>query len=333
MTIDTSKFNNLFEDKKVLVIGGMGFLGSNLAHALVKLNANVTILSLDKKTIFNIKGIEDDVEIITGDIRDDSLVNDIVKDKDYIFNLAAQVSYIDSINKPLLDLEINCQGQLNVLEAVKKSNPKASILFSSSRLVYGKTRSDRVSENHPTDPLSIYGAHKLVAEKYYTIYHKVHGLNTVVARIPNPYGPRQYVKDVKSGAIVGWIMKELMDGKEVKIFGKGLQKRNYIYIDDLIESFLLLITNKKATQGEIFNVGTKEVKNFREMVETAHGVVKSGSYKHVPWPRNFEKNETGDYVPDLTKIERYTGFDAKVSLQEGVKKMVDFYKENKRYYW
>ena len=333
MIKDSEKFTNHFSNKNVLIIGGMGFLGSNLAHSLVKMGANVLISSQSRKRKFNLKGIEDRVKIVSADVRDSSTVDEIVKSQDYIFNFAAQVSYIDSIKNPLLDLEINCLGHLNVLEAIKNNNPKANVLFSSSRLVYGKIKSDLVSEDHPTDPLSIYGAHKLVAEKYYTLYHKVHGLNTTIVRIPNPYGPRQQVKDMRSGAIVGWIMKELMDGKEVRIFGDGSQKRNYIYVDDLTEAFLSLITNKKAVQGEIFNVGTKEVKTFKEMVETVYAVVKNGSFKHVPWPKDFEKNETGDYVSDLSKIEKFTGFKANTSLKQGVAKMVKYYKTNKNNYW
>ncbi|PIY97312.1 MAG: hypothetical protein COY66_00240 [Candidatus Kerfeldbacteria bacterium CG_4_10_14_0_8_um_filter_42_10] len=327
------ELKRLFSNKKALVIGGLGFIGSNIAHALVGLGARVTIFSHSKKKIHNLKGIEKKVKIIIGNITNFSSVGRIMKGKDYIFNCAAQVSYLDSIRNPVLDLETNCHGQLNILEAVRKNCPKAKILFTSSRLVYGKVTTPIVSENHPTNPVSIYAAHKLVAEKYHVLYHKIHGLNTVIARIPNPYGPRQQINNMKSGAIVGWIMKELMDGEQVKIFGSGKQKRNYLFIDDLVNILLLLITDKNANRGEIFNVGTTETNTFNEMVKKVFKAVRRGSYAHIPWPKDFEKNETGDYVPDLKKVRSFTGYRVYTPLAEGVKKMIEFYKNNKKYYW
>lgn len=326
------KMQKNFDEKRCLVIGGSGFIGSNLVYMLLELGAKVTIVTRNIKKINNLHNIQDQIDLLNGDIKDQDFVNSAVQGFDYIFNLAAQVSYLDSIKYPRLDLETNCLGHLNVLEAMKNYNPSAKVLFTSSRLVYGKIKHNPVAENHPTDPLSIYGAHKLVAEKYYTIYHQIHNLNTVVVRIPNPYGPRQWIKDMHSGAIVGWIMYELMNGREVKIFGDGNQKRSYLYIDDLIEALLLLISNPKAVKGEIFNVGTSEIYSFQEMVKTIYSIIQKGSYKNVPWPKDFEKNETGDYIPNLKKIKKYTGFTAKISLTEGVQKMVDFYTANKLYY-
>lgn len=284
-----------------------------------------------RRRITSLEGIEDKINLKFGDIRDENFVTSVIKNSNYIFNLAAQVSYLDSINKPLLDLEINCRGTLNVLEGVRKFNPEAKVLFSSSRLVYGRLTTSPISEDYQTDPLSIYGIHKLMAEKYHSFYHKYHNLNTVIARIPNPYGPRQNVTDMKSGAIVGWVVNELLLGKEVKIFGEGFQKRSYVYIDDLLESLLLLIINKKALKGEVFNVGSQEIVNFKEMVETAYQVVKSGTFKNVPWPKNFEKNETGDYVPDLNKLKQFTGFTATTSLKEGIENLVLYLRSEEKH--
>lgn len=322
--MDINELKKYFYQKNILIIGGMGFLGSNVAHILVELGAIVTVLSRSNRNIENLKGIENKVTCVFGDFNDEKLIGRIIKNQDYIFNFAAQVSYLKSIEFPIEDLEANCRGHLILLEALRKIESKAHVLFSSSRLVYGKITAQKVSEEHITDPLSIYGAHKLVAEKYYSLYHKLHNLNTVIVRIPNPYGPRQSTADPQNGAIVGWILNEMMQGRKVKIFGDGLQKRSYIYIDDLVSAMLQLVANKEAIKGEVFNIGTDEVLTFKEMVQTIHEVVKKGSYKNVPWPKDYEKNETGDYIPDLSKLKKYTSFQAEIPLRLGITKMLEY---------
>ncbi len=323
-----------FSGKRILITGGAGFIGSNLAHTLVPMGAKVTILDamlpLYGGNLFNLEGIRDQIDFIEGDIRDADLMAKAVKDQDIIYNLAAQVSYIDSKEQPFLDLDINGRGHLTVLEAVKDHAPKARVLFSSSRMVYGRILTTPVTESHPTDPLSLYGIHKLLAEKYYHYYKDTFGLDTVSVRIPNPYGPRQQMKHSKY-SIVGWFVRQAMEDKTITIFGDGSQERDYLYIDDIVDAFLQLTV--KGAAGEVYNIGTHERVRFVDMVDSVLATVGSGKKELVPWPQDYEKNETGNYVADTAKIAEATGWKPSVLLKEGISAMVDYYRQNRSHYW
>ncbi len=323
-----------YKGKKVLITGGLGFIGSNIAQSLVALGAKVTILDnlapLYGGNWFNIKEITDKISTITGDIRDKDLVEKLVVDKDIIFNLAAQVSHIDSGNIPFEDLDINCRGHLTVLETCRHLNTKAKIVFSSSRLALGKILENPVTENHPANPLSLYGVHKLAAEKYYYLYHKNYGLNTAVLRITNPYGERQQIKHSKY-SIPGWFMRLAMENKTIKIFGDGKQKRDYIHISDLVEAFLAVAISPK-TAGELYNCGSGKSVEFKKMAELVVKKVGSGNIEYVPWPENYEKEETGNFETDISKIMKATDWKPEVKLEEGIARMCDYYKKNKKEY-
>lgn len=320
--------------KNVLITGGLGFIGSNLTYPLVALGARVTILDALLPPYggnrFNIHGLEKDVELVDGDIRDAELMNKIVQGKDLVFSLAGQVSYIDSKDQPFVDLDFNGRGHLTILEALRHVAPQARALFSSSRLVYGKIHTIPVREDHPTDPLSLYGIHKLLGEKYYRYYADTFGIPTVSLRIPNPYGPRQQMKHSKY-SIVGWFVRQAMENKTITIFGDGKQERDYLYIDDIVSALLALSVQGEG--GEVYNVGTHERVRFVDMVDAVLREVGSGSKEHVPWPEHYEKNETGNYIADTKKIETGTGWKPQVPLAQGVKEMVAYYKEHHAQYW
>ena len=323
-----------FNGKKVLITGGAGFLGSSLAKKLVSLGADVTIvdamLPLYGGNLFNLEAIIDRISFVEGDIRDQELMNSVVGGKDIIFNFAAQVSYLDSKEDPFLDLEFNGKGHLTVLEAVRQHAPHARILFSSSRMVYGKILTNPVAETHPTEPLSLYGIHKLLAEKYYQYFFHTFGVDTVSIRIPNPYGPGQQMKHNKY-SIVGWFVRQAMEGKAITVFGDGEQERDYLYIDDIVDAFIELAMHGEG--GEVYNIGTQERVTFGSMVDTVLAEVGSGSKIHIPWPEHYEKNETGNYIADTTKIEKITSWKPSVPLKEGIARMVKYYKENQEHYW
>lgn len=323
-----------FNGKKVLITGGAGFLGSSLAKKLVSLGADVTIvdamLPLYGGNLFNLEAIIDRISFVEGDIRDQELMNRVVAEKDIIFNFAAQVSYLDSKEDPFLDLEFNGKGHLTVLEAVRQHAPHARILFSSSRMVYGKILTNPVAETHPTEPLSLYGIHKLLAEKYYQYFFHTFGVDTVSIRIPNPYGPGQQMKHNKY-SIVGWFVRQAMEGKAITVFGDGEQERDYLYIDDIVDAFIELAMHGEG--GEVYNIGTQERVTFGSMVDTVLAEVGSGSKIHIPWPEHYEKNETGNYIADTTKIEKITSWKPSVPLKEGIARMVKYYKENQKHYW
>lgn len=333
--IRRKEYSKAFQGKRVLITGGLGFIGSNLAHALVAAGADVTILDALMAVYggnrFNIEGIEDRVRVIAGDIRDEQLMNDLVKGKDVVFNFAAQVSYIDSMKDPFLDFDMNCIGHLRVLEAVRHQAPQAKVLFSSSRLVYGKILTTPVDESHPTNPLSIYGVHKLAAEKYSRIYFDTYGVRSSVIRIPNPYGPRQQMKHAKY-SIVGWFVRQALEGKTIQVFGDGAQERDYLYISDLVDAFLRVAASDR-TDGEVYNIGTHERVRFIDMVDTILDVVGTGTKEHIPWPEHYERNETGDYIADTRKIRAAVGWETRVPLRKGIEDMVDYYRAHRAHYW
>lgn len=330
----SSDIQDFFRNKRVLITGGAGFIGSSIAQALVPLGSKVTVvdalLPLYGGNKFNLAGIEEAIEFIKGDIRDAGLMKKLVAGQDIIYNLAAQVSYIDSKEEPFLDLDINGRGHLTVLEAIREHAPLAKVMFSSSRMVYGKIRTVPVREDHPTEPLSLYGIHKLLGEKYYQYYAQTFDIDTVSIRIPNPYGSRQQMKHSKY-SIVGWFVRQAMESQTIEVFGDGTQERDYLYIDDIVDAFVHLTV--KGKKGEVYNIGTHERIRFVDMVDAVLKEVGTGSKSHIPWPEHYEKNETGNYIADTAKIEKATGWKPQVTLKDGIARMVEYYRQHHHHYW
>jgi nucleoside-diphosphate-sugar epimerase len=255
----------------------------------------------------------------------------VVPGYDYIFNLAGQVSYVDSNIEPLLDLDINCKGHLQMLEACRLENPRARLLFASSRFVYGRIEYNPVDEKHPFNCLSIYGIHKLAGEKYYRFYHEAYGLNTVSVRIANPYGPRQQMKHSKYG-IVNWFIRLALDNQPLTVFGDGLQHRDYIYNEDLAEGCLALMLSP-GTEGGVYNLGTGTAVPFIEMARLVAAAVPGTELRQVAWPQDRYFVETGDYLSDITRITAATGWRPKTTPKDGVERTVAYYREHRQEYW
>ncbi len=321
--------------KRVLITGGLGMIGSTLAHKLVECKTNITIVDahIDPygANLFNIKGIENDVDVHITDIRDKEAMKILVKDKDLIFNFAGQVSHNDSLEKPFLDADINYIGHLNVLECVRKYNPKAKILFSGSRLQFGKIKYVPVDEKHPLDPETPYAFNKTVAEAMYKYYYRQYGINCVVFRISNPYGSRCQMKHSKY-SLVNFFIHRAMDDKEITIYGNGEQIRDYIYVDDLADAMLCAASNEKSN-GEVFNVGSGVGTKFIDMAHLIIDVVKKGKIKHVSWPKNYINVETGNYITDIHKIKSVLGWSPEVKLRKGVAKTYNYYKKYGDHYF
>lgn len=325
-----------YKGKKILITGGLGMIGSNLAVELVSLGAEVSILDamlpLYGGNMFNIEEIKDKVSVNIADIRDISALNFLVKDKDIIFNLAAQVSYTDSQTDPLLDLDINCRGHLLLLEACKNYNPKAKIIFSGSRLEYGEivTR-EKIKEDHPLRPKSFYGIHKVVGEFYHLMYFKLHGIRTVAFRIANPYGIRHHMKHSKYG-IVNFFIKKAMEGEVIQIFGEGNQLRDYIYVEDLVNG-MLAAGISEAGDGEVFNLGCGNSISFYEMAQTVIDVVGKGYIEKIQWPENYRIIEGGDFECDISKAMTLLEWKPSYDIKTGIEKTVAFYDKYKNHYW
>lgn len=306
---------------KVLVFGGLGFMGINLVHRLWKEENDVTIFS-NMPAKGNLKSLG--IEVIVGDIRNRDDVNLAVLGQDVIFNLAGRSGQVDSLKNPILDLEVNCNGLLNVLESVKEKNPEAKVIFPGSRLQFGRPKYIPVDERHPMEPTSIYGLQKLLGEKYHLLYHKVHMLKTFVLRFSNPYGPHQ-----KDGTVAynffNLFIDKAMNGETLTVFGEGDQLRDYIYIDDLVDS-LLAAAKLDNFDEAVLNIGSGVGTRFSDMAKTVVEIVGKGNVEHVPWPTEFSTVETGAYVTDITKAKKTLNWEPRTNISDGIKKTVDFYK-------
>jgi UDP-glucose 4-epimerase len=328
-------YERSFEKKRVLITGGLGFIGSNLAHKLVELNAEVTIVdSLVPQyggNIYNVHDIIDKVRINIADIRDIYSMNFLVQNRDYIFNLAGQVSHVSSMKDPFLDLEINSRAQLTILEACRHNNPDAKIVFAGTRGQYGRPNYLPVDERHPIHPVDVNGINKAAGEQYHILYNNIYGIRATSLRLTNTYGPRHSMKSSEQ-SFLNWFIRLAIDGEKIKIFGDGEQKRDFNYIDDAMRAFLMVAASDKSN-GEVFNLGSWEPISIIEVTKLLLEVTKTGSYEFLPFPQDRRKIEIGDFWGDFSKIRTFFGWEPKVPLKEGLARTVEFYLKNKDHYW
>ncbi len=334
--------NNFYQSKRILITGGLGFIGSNLAIKLVELGAKVEIVDAlipaYGGNLFNIESIKNKVKVVKGDIRDKKTVDRLVKDKDIIFNLAGTLSHIDSMTDPMTDLEINCRAQLSLLESVRKLNPAAKIVFAGTRNQYGKAQYLPVDENHPQEPTDINGINNIAAEKYHLMYTQVYGIKTVSLRMTNTFGPRHQMKHPRQG-VLNWFIRNILDGKKVVLFGDGKQIRDVNYLDDVIAA-LLLVGQSSNGWGEAYNLGgipislLDFVKNTIEIVKSVQNEVRPRRRIVLrPFPNDRKQIEVGDYIANWDKMKKTYGWKPEVSIEDGIKKTLEYYSRNKKYYW
>jgi UDP-glucose 4-epimerase len=323
-----------FQGKNVLITGGIGFIGSNLAHRLVTLGANVLLVdSLIPEyggNMFNIADIRDQVQVNIADVRDEYGMRYLVQGQDYIFNLAGQVSHTDSMSDPYTDLEINGRSQLSLLEACRHGNPKAKIIFASTRQIYGKPEYLPVDERHPQQPVDVNGVNKMAGEWYHIVYNQAYDLKTVSLRLTNTYGPRLRIIDGRQTFIGLWL-RLLLEGKPLQIFGDGLQVRDFNYVDDVVES-LLLAAFHDAANGQIYNLGGDDPINLKNLAELMIELNGGGSYEITPFPADRKRIDIGDFYGDYRKIRSKLGWQPQVDLREGLKRTFAYYKEHWQHY-
>jgi UDP-glucose 4-epimerase len=313
-----------------MITGGLGFIGSNLAHRLVSLGANVLLVdSLIPEyggLLFNIAGIEDRVRVNVADVRQRTTMNYLVRDREIIFNLAGQVSHIDSMLDPYNDLEINCRSQLTVLEACRRNNPNTKVVYAGTRQVYGKPDRLPVDENHLVRPTDINGINKVAGEYYHLVYNNVFGVRACSLRLTNIYGPRQLIRHNRQG-FIGWFIRTVIENKEIQIFGDGTQLRDFVFAEDAAEAFLHAGANE-ACNGHVFNVGGDQPISHLELVKLLIDVARTGSYRLVEWPPDKKAIDIGSFFADSTKFRELTGWAPQVSLREGLSKTVAYYREH-----
>ncbi|MFL5915680.1 MAG: NAD-dependent epimerase/dehydratase family protein [Gaiellaceae bacterium] len=324
-----------FRGRRVLVTGGLGFIGSNLARRLVEAGAEVLLVdSMIPEyggSVANIAGIEDEVTVNIADVRDVHSLPYLVGDCEVIFSLAGQTSHLDSMADPYTDLEINCRAQLSLLEACRLVNPDARIVFASTRQIYGRPEYLPVDERHPINPVDVNGINKTAGEWYHLLYGQVYGIPVCVLRLTNTYGPRMRVKDARQ-TFLGYWLRQIVAGEEISVFGDGLQKRDFNYVDDAVDAFLLAATRDEAI-GKTYNLGDSEVINLLDLARKLVELNGDGLFKVVPFPEDRKAIDIGDYYSDFTRINADLGWQPRVGLDEGLQRSIDFYREHGSSYW
>ncbi|MDQ3170467.1 MAG: NAD-dependent epimerase/dehydratase family protein [Acidobacteriota bacterium] len=323
-----STADTFYEGRRVLVTGGLGFIGSNLARQLVALGADVLLLDSlipdHGGNLANIAGIEDRVTVNIADVRQVSTMNDLVRDREIIFNLAGQVSHIDSMRDPQTDLEINCRSQLTLLEACRHHNRDAKVVYAGTRQIYGKPARLPVDETHLVRPTDVNGINKAAGEQYHLVYNNVYGVRACSLRLTNIFGPRQLIRHDRQG-FIGWFIRLALEGREIQIFGDGAQLRDFVYVDDACDAFLRA-GRTDACNGEVFNIGGGEPISHRDLVKMLIEEAGAGTARFVPWPEEKRRIDIGSFYTDSSRFTAATGWSPATSVREGLRRTLAFYR-------
>jgi UDP-glucose 4-epimerase len=323
-------YREFYRGRRVMITGGLGFIGSNLARQLVDLDAEVLLVdSLIPDyggNLFNIAGIEDQLQVNIADVRQQSTMNYLVRGQAVIFNLAGQVSHIDSMRDPYSDLEINCRSQLTILEACRYNNPGVKVVFAGTRQVYGRPDSLPVNENHLVRPTDVNGINKAAGEYYHLVYNNVFGVRACSLRLTNVYGPRQLIRHSRQG-FIGWFIRLAVEGGTIQIYGDGSQRRDFVYVDDAADAFLRAGA-MDACNGEVFNVGGDEPLAHRDLAALLVTISGAGRIEYVPWPAEKKAIDIGDFYADSSKLRHATGWKPGIRLADGLAATIAFYRQH-----
>ncbi len=324
----TTGHREFYRGRRVMVTGGLGFIGSNLARQLVDLGADVLLVdSLIPDygcNLFNVDGIADKLTVNVADVRQASTMNYLVRDCEVIFNLAGQVSHIDSLKDPHTDLDINCRSQLTLLEACRHNNPRAKVVYAGTRQVYGRPDFLPVSEQHLVRPTDVNGINKAAGEYYHLVYNNVFGVRACSLRLTNVYGPRQLVRHNRQG-FIGWFIRLAVEGGEIEIFGDGSQLRDFVFVDDAADAFLRAGADD-ACNGEVFNVGGGAPISHRALTTLLVEIAGHGSVRFVDWPAEKKAIDIGSFYSSSSKFTAVTGWLPRVELADGLAQTIAFYK-------
>lgn len=323
-----------FQDKKVLITGGIGFIGSNLAIRLVEAGAKVTLVDSLIPTyggnLFNIEPVKYRARVNISDVRDPHAMKYLVAGHDYLFNLAGQTSHMDSMEEPENDLNINVLAQLHILEACRHHNPDVRLVFASTRQIYGRPLYIPVDEKHPLNPVDVNGINKLAGEQYHRLYYDVYGIRSTILRLTNTYGPRMRVKDARQTFLGIWI-KRLLQGLPMQIYGDGKQVRDYNYVDDVVDAMLITALSDNS-YGQIYNLGSEEDLSLTKTAEIMSQLHTDGCFEYIPFPPSRKSIDIGDYQGSFEKIKTQLGWTPRTNFYEGMRETVAYYKEHLDHY-
>ena len=324
----------MIQNKKILITGGLGFIGSNLARSLVSMGNQVTVIdSLIPEyggNLRNLHDLRDKVVVNLSDVRDPFSINELIKGQDYLFNLAGQTSHLDSMNDPFTDLDINAKAQLSILEACRKNNRDIRIVFASTRQIYGKPQYLPVDEKHPLNPVDVNGINKIAGEQYHLLYNQVHKIRSSVLRLTNTYGPRMRIKDARQTFLGIWI-RNLLQGKPIQVYGDGQRRRDYNYVDDLIDALIIAATENKAI-GRVYNLGAPDPMSLSETAKIMCHGIKGASWNLVPFPKDRKAIDVGDFVCDYSSFSSAFVWDPKIKFEEGIKRSLEYFRSELEHY-
>ena len=330
----SSDYQAFYHRRCVMITGGLGFIGSNLARALVELGADVLIVDSlipdSGANFFNIDGIADRVRVNISDIRLQTTLNHLVRRCEVIFNLAGQISHIDSMRDPYADLDINCRSQLCLLEACRLSNPRAKVVYAGTRQVYGRPDSLPVTEDHLVRPTDVNGINKAAGENYHLLYNNVFGIRACSLRLTNVYGPRQLIRHNRQG-FIGWFVRLALEDREVQVYGDGSQIRDFVYVEDAADAFLRAGASE-VCNGGIFNVGGAQPTSHRDLVSLLIDVAGTGTVRYVPWPPEKKAIDIGSFYADSSRFRAAVGWNPQVGLREGLTRTIAYYRQHLPHY-
>ena len=321
-------------NKKILITGGLGFIGSNLTRRLVEQGNTITVVdSLIPEyggNLRNLHDIQDKITVSLSDVRDVPAINNLIKGHDYLFNLAGQTSHLDSMHDPITDLDINAKAQLSILEACRKHNPDIRIVFASTRQIYGKPTYLPVDERHPIQPVDVNGINKIAGEQYHILYQEVYDIASSVLRLTNTYGPRMRIKDARQTFLGIWI-RNLLEGKPIQIFGDGKQRRDYNYVEDVLEALLIAATEEKAV-GKVYNLGAPDPLSLEDTAKIMCQEIEGSDYQMIPFPDERKAIDVGDFICDYSAFRNQFEWEPKVNFEEGIQRSFEYFKDEIEHY-
>jgi UDP-glucose 4-epimerase len=323
-----------FAGTRALVTGGAGFIGSHVAQRLVALGSKVTVVDAlipeCGGNLWNLEPVKNAVRFECVDLRDQAGIAPFVRGQDFIFNLAGQVSHIDSMTDPSADREINCDSHLALLEICRRENPGTRIIYAGTRQQYGRPRYIPVDEAHPVRPTDVNGVNKAASETYHLLYHRLHGLRASSLRLTNTFGPGLLIRHPRQGFLSVFIRRALED-RPIRVFGDGSQLRDLNYVDDVVDAFLAVAADDRLA-GQVFNLGSREVLSLKAIAELFVAIAGAGRLEIVPFPDHLKRIDIGSYYGDFSRIRQATGWEPRVPVAEGLQRTIAYYREHAAHY-